>query len=169
KEYQAGGGEGGNLSAEISKLETELGDLGNQLDQIEEFRHNYYLQSRRLVDLATNQTLRARAFLQSRLIELQDFINTKVDNFNLTTDNSDQSPASTATDISNHNNSENTEQENEVIVPAGINEFPLPAGFIWLSISRIDPKDIRELPERDQFRKVSYQEIQRGLAALQKT
>jgi hypothetical protein len=170
KEYQAsGGGEGGNLRAEISKLEKELGDLREQLDQIEQFRHNYYLQSRRLADLATNQTLRARAFLQSRLIELQDFINIKVDNISLTTNNPNPPSSSTDGNISKDNNSDNDEQENLVILPAGINEFPLPAGFIWLSLARIAPKDIRDLPERDQFRKVSYQEIQRGLSVLRET
>jgi hypothetical protein len=139
-------GDGGDSAAyEIERIEGELQELSRWRDRVEACSSSFSRYGSRLKELAVETTPKAQMFLRQKLSELQAHL-------------AIQLPGSAALNtgrvhLASTGNSAAT----------GATMSPLPKGYSWMSLDKID---LKEIPQNMPYAKASYEIISKGFDVL---
>lgn len=150
----------GYLRYKLEEAEEKLRQARNLQRLTEEASENFARCARRVSEIADERINEAQQFLRQRIQELQDYSSVQIEN------NSHQLRSTEAT--SHLKSAETSEQNvgNLSLSETPVEELmkiPLPEGFRWIRLDEISQEEIDELSDKNQFRKVSYTEMENGL------
>jgi hypothetical protein len=145
----------GQLARRLAEAEAELRTVRSWLRRVEESRRVYERCAKRVSHLSSSGTTEARSFLKQKVEELSDYVGAH------------SAPASggvSAAGLAGGAGAGQSAGSFKDALPLSV--FPLPEGYIWIPLARIDARDLEELPRPESFKGVGYENACRGLNVL---
>lgn len=153
----------GAISYRLEEAENDLKEARRWQRRIEESYSSYSKQASRSTFLCTEDTRKAHAVLREKIKALYEYAAL----------NPELSEASAMYAASGPGVLDGVLGAAELVAESGVgtiepsadalSSFILPRGFQWISLDRIDPADLKELPNDDEFRKMPKQDMTMGM------
>ena len=151
----------GYLVYKRQEAEEKLRRAQNLQRQVEEASENFARCARRVNAIADERLNEARAFLRQNLKVLQELTAIQPEGNDFAVRSLSNATLLSNSSASNEQISENLSLSKNSV--AELEKIPLPKGFKWIRLDEISQKEISELPNESQFKKVSYEEMKNGL------